>query len=105
MKEIVLRELVRSGVGAKGLVVGSERGFAIVLQIDKTDRTLVTSRERVRLFASLDTAGAYLRSIGLDRFEVDMSKYVRGRLRKARPDRAEALRKTRTSMRQQPLVP
>lgn len=76
-----------------------------MLRTQEEDRTLLTSRDKIRLFASLDTAAAYLRNVGLERFEVDTSKYVPGRLRKPRPDRAEALRRTRTSMRQQPLVP
>ena len=44
-----------------------------------------------------------IRDVGLPRFNVDMTGHEPGRLRKARPDRAEALRQTRTKMLQQPL--
>jgi len=67
------------------------------------EKTLVTSRGQVRLFASLGTAGLFIRDLGISRFEVDMSQYQPGRLRSARPDRAVALRLTRTKMQQQPL--
>jgi hypothetical protein len=65
--------------------------------------TLITSRGKVRLFASLDTAAALMKDIGLSRFQVDMAGHQPGRLRSPRPDRAEALRLTRTRMQQQPL--
>lgn len=47
----------------------------------------------------------FLRQVGIEMFEVDARFYQPGRIRKARPDRAEALRKTRTTPRQQELLP
>jgi hypothetical protein len=44
----------------------------------------------------------FILEMGVSRFEVDMTGYQPGRLRKARPDRAQALRLTRTKMQQQP---
>jgi hypothetical protein len=65
---------------------------------------LGNSRGNLRQFASLNTAVDFLRRVGVARFEVDAEEYERGRTRKPRPDRAEALRGTRTRPRQQSLI-
>lgn len=103
IKEPVLRELVQADPSVSATVTGQERGFAVVLRIGTADRLLATTRGAVRLFASLDTAGAFVRDIGIPQFYVDMTSHEPGRLRKPRPDRAEALRGTRTRLQQQPL--
>ncbi|OTP75404.1 hypothetical protein PAMC26577_13345 [Caballeronia sordidicola] len=68
------------------------------------ERTLATVRGNIRLFATLDTAGAFVRGLGIPRFEVDLTDYEPARLRKPRPDRAEALKRTRTKMQQTNLI-
>lgn len=104
IKEPVLRELAEASALAGITVAGHENGFAVVARIgDASERVLANSRGKIRLFASLDTAGAFVRDVGLPRFQVDMNGYEKGRLRKARPDRAEALRGTRTKLHQQAL--
>ncbi len=103
IREPVLRELVQASGTVGTTVVGKGNGFAVVVKLGATEKTLVTSRGQVRLFASLDTAASFVRDMGISRFEVDMNRYERGRLRGARPDRAAALRLTRTRMQQQPL--
>lgn len=103
IKETLLRELIRAPVAVQATIRGTERGFLIEIRFGGEDKTLETARGGARLFASLDTAASFVNDIGLPRFEVDMSGYLPGRLRKARPDRAEALKRTRTRMRQQTL--
>ena len=103
IREPLLRELILAAEQVKATAAGRESGFALVFQVGNAERTLATSRGAVRLFASLDTAGAFVQGIGISRFEVDMTRHQPGRLRKARPDRAEAMRLTRTRMQQQPL--
>jgi hypothetical protein len=103
IREPVLRELVQAAAQVNATVMGQEKGFAIVVRLGNMEKTLATSRGSVRLFASLDTAGTFVRDVGIPHFEVDMTKHQPGRLRNARPDRAEALRLTRTKMQQQPL--
>jgi hypothetical protein len=103
IREPVLRELVQVSDTLRASVVGKGNGFAVLVRLGAGEKTLVTSRGLVRLFASLDTAGSFIRNVGISRFEVDMSRYEPGRLRGARPDRAAALRLTRTKMQQQPL--
>jgi hypothetical protein len=103
IKEPVLRELVLTSVDVQAVAVGEQNGFALQFRFGNAERKLATSRGAVRLFASLDTAGAFIRSIGISSFGVDMSRHEPGRLRSPRPDRAAALRSTRTRPRQQPL--
>ena len=103
IREPVLRELIQASGTVSASVVGKGSGFAVVVKLGVGEKTLVTSRGQVRLFASLDNAGSFVRDVGISRFEVDMSPYEPGRLRSARPDRAAALRLTRTKMQQQPL--
>jgi len=104
IREPVLRELFEASDGiVSATVSGRDRGFALVVHLGSTDKILATSRGGVRLFASLDTASAFVRDLGIERFEVDMTDHQPGRLRSARPDRAEALRLSRTKMQQQNL--
>lgn len=103
IREPVLRELVLASSVLKATITGQENGFSIVFRLGDAERVLATTRGTLRLFATLDTAAAFIRHIGIDRFEVDMTRHRPGRLRKPRPDRAEALRQTRTRMQQQPL--
>ena len=101
IREPLLRELVKLTVPVRAIVVGEQGGFAVTFRVGETQKTLATSRGAVRRFASLDTAGSFIRDIGISGFEVDMSCHKPGRLRNPRPDRAEALRNTRTRLRQQ----
>jgi hypothetical protein len=110
LTEPVLRELSRAeavrAVEVKALVGG---GFGVSVWTGPPDsplcRALSTSRGEVRRFALLDTAATFLRSLGLCRFNVDVAQHEAGRLRPARPDRSEALRRTRTTPRQSSLLP
>jgi hypothetical protein len=104
MRESAVRELVQSGAGVELSIRGRASGFALSFQLGRSESFLTTARGQVRVFASLDTAAAFARELGLFQFEVDVSDHTPGRLRKARPDRAEALRRTRTQMQQQQLV-
>lgn len=101
IKEPVLKELVQVSETVTARIVGEGSGFAVVFRLGSSEKMLVTSRGQVRLFASLDTVGNFVRDVGISRFEVDMARYEPGRLRGARPDRAAALRLTRTKMQQQ----
>jgi hypothetical protein len=103
IKAQLLQELIRATGTVRAIAVGSEGGFALLFRFNEAERTLVNSRGDVRLFASLDTAGSFFRQVGVSAFEVDMTSYQPGRLRGPRPDRAEALKGTRTRLRQQPL--
>ena len=101
IKEPVLRELQEASVLLGARITGQEKGFAVVFRIGTNgEKILARQRGGTRLFASLDSAGAFIHDLGLVKFDVDMRGHVPGRLRKARPDRAEAMRKTRTKLKQ-----
>lgn len=103
IREPLLRELVQASAVGRATIRGDGTGFAVVATVGGQDKVLETVRGEKRLFASLDTAASFVRDIGLPRFEVDMAEYQPGRLRKARPDRSEALKGTRTRLKQQNL--
>jgi hypothetical protein len=103
IRETVLRQLVQASAEVSARIVGKDSSFSIVVHLGSGDKTVVTTRGNIRLFASLDTAAAFVGDLGLVRFYVDISHYRPGRLRGPRPDRAAALRQTRTRMQQQPL--
>lgn len=104
VKEALLRELIKAGSPCTACVMGEVGGFSITFHYGTLSRTLSSSRGGTRRFASLNTAADFLKQLGINRFEVDARYYEPGRIRKARPDRAEALRKTRTIPRQQELL-
>jgi hypothetical protein len=103
IREPVLRELIQASAEMSARVVGWDCAFRIIIRVASGEKTLVTSRGSIRLFASLDTAAGFLGDLGMLNFDVDVSHYKAGRLRGPRPDRAEAQRRTRTKMYQQPL--
>lgn len=103
IKKEVLRELVQASAEITARIVGKERAFAVIVRLASGEKILMTARGEIRLFASLDTAAGFVGELGLLQFDVDISHYRPGRLRAPRPDRAEALRHTRTRMRQQSL--
>lgn len=106
--EATLRELLAGGqraVRVRASAVGMAGGFEVHVRIAEQDaRTLATTRGAAKRFASLDTVGEALRDMGIPVFLVDMQNHQPGRLRPPRPDRAAALRATRTRPQQQRLV-
>ncbi len=103
IKEPALRELVDARAIEGACVAGQAGGYVITIQQGQYARTLVTTRGTPRLF-TLDNASKYLCGIGLPRFQVDASGFVPGRMRKPRPDRAEALKRTKTGPKQDLLI-
>lgn len=103
IKETTLRELVKANSINSVCLAGQCGGYFVKVRYGSSETVLVTTKSVVRLF-SLENAGKFLRAIGLPRFTVDATDYTPGLLRKARPDRAEALRNTRTVMRQTRLI-
>lgn len=97
IKEITLRELIEAEYVRSACVVGRPGGFTISVRYNDTKKTLANSRGGLRTFASLNTAADFLRKLGFTKFEVDATDYEPGRLRAPRPDRAEALRKSKTN--------
>ena len=107
--EGTLRELFAAGVVREVLLFGLDSGgFGIRIiyggEGRQLDKVLGTSRGGMRRYASLDTAALFMRDLGVERFAVDMTSYEPGLVRSPRPDRAEALKKTRTVPKQGSLL-
>lgn len=100
IKEPTLRELAETDSIRSVRANGQLRGFALLVDYGRAERKLVTARGEARLFSNLTTLACFLRKLGIERFEVDTTHYQPGRIRPPRPDRAAALRKTRTRPRQ-----
>ena len=107
--ESTLRELCSSGVEVKPEVIAvRDGGFALVVAFGaagrEVRRVLGTSRGPLRRFGSIDTVGLFLRDLAIHQFVVDLSDFQPGRIRGPRPDRAEALRKTKIGPKQASLL-
>ncbi len=88
-----LAKLVESGSVSAAHVVGKVGGWGIIIKCGRTVRPLAAQRGTVRLFSKLETVAAYLKGIGIARFDVDVLGYDSEHARRTRPDRAEALRR------------
>lgn len=103
IKEGTLRELVQAGSIERTRVIGGIGGYAIELTYGSSARHLLSTRGELRRF-TLSNAAKFLGALGIHKFEVDTTDYEEARLRKPRPDRAEALRRTRTRLTQASLI-
>jgi len=104
IKEQTLKELVASGAVQSAAVVAQGPGFLLLVRYGAAESSLATKQGEPRLFASLDTLVPFLKRLGIPKFEVDATDHEPGRLRKARPDRSEALKRTRTQPHQPTLI-
>jgi hypothetical protein len=92
LQEAPLRDLLAAGMAGTVLVKGITGGFILEVTIGGRPAVLASARGSERLFASFETVGLLLRRMGLERFEVDVSKYEPGRIRAARPERSAAMK-------------
>jgi hypothetical protein len=104
IRENILRELVANRSTLSVSAVGCHGGFSVAVQSGPARRTLGSTRGNVRVFSNLTGLATLLRDIGISQFAVDSAHYQPGRIRSARPDRAKALKMTRTTPRQSELL-
>lgn len=97
IKEPTLRDLACAKSIRSTCVTGQFGGFSIVVRFGQVERTLATTRGEIRLF-KLENASKFLCDLGIAKFEVDATAFEPGRIRKPRPDRALALRRTKTKL-------
>lgn len=98
--ENTLRALIRANSIQSVVARGWHGGFAVEIRHGTAEHQLASARHDIRLFPNLTTLAIFLARLGITRFEVDVGNYTPGRVRKARPDRAAALRHTRTTPKQ-----
>lgn len=90
-----LYRLVEAGAVRDAHIVGEDGGWSVTIKYGKIERVLAAQRSRqVRMFRKLETLVAYLKEIGIPRFDVDAVNYD-PRTKKAtkRPDRSAALKR------------
>lgn len=100
IREVTLRELVQAGSISAATAKGQRGGFSVAVQFGVTRKVLSSARGDVRVFPNLTTLASFLKKLGISRFDVDSSSYEPCRVRPPRPDRAAALRGTRTALKQ-----
>ncbi len=90
-----LSRLVEAGAVRAAHVVGQKGGWGVVLKYGMAERALAASRSRqVRIFKKLETVVAYLKGVGIVRFDVDAADFDPAQVKTySRPDRAEALKR------------
>jgi hypothetical protein len=90
-----LSRLVEANAVQAAHAIGQHGGWALRVKYGTSERCLATQRGRkVRLFRRLETLVSYLKEIGMSRFDVDAAGFDPQTPGTARPDRAEALKKT-----------
>lgn len=95
-----LSRLVEAGAVRDAHVIGQVGGWGILIKYGMLERPLATTRsKKVRTFKKLETLVAYLKGIGISRFDVDAAQYDPATVQTyTRPDRAEAMRKAREAI-------
>ena len=90
-----LSRLVEAGAVRGAHIVGQSGGWAVLVKFGLSERPLAAQRSRqVRLFRKFETLVAYLKGVGIARFDVDATSYDATTLTAARrPDRADALKR------------
>ena len=90
-----LARLVEAGAVRAAHVVGQKGGWGVILKYGMAERALAASRSRqVRIFKRLETVVAYLKGVGIVRFDVDAADFDPAQVKTySRPDRAEALKR------------
>lgn len=89
-----LTKLAEAGVVRSAHVVGQEGGWGILVKYGMTERALAAQRShQVRIFRKLETLVAYLKGVGIPRFDVDAVNYdPQSTTTAKRPDRAAAMK-------------
>lgn len=100
IREATLRELLGTESVSAVYAVGQAGGFTVAVRCGVRQRVLGSTRGSVRVFSNLTSVATFLKALGVSVFQVDAAHYTPGRIRSARPDRAEALKRTRTKPKQ-----
>ncbi len=95
-----LSRLAEAGVVHSTHIIGQSGGWGILVKYGMTERVLAAQRShQVRIFRKFETLVAYLKGIGIARFDVDAVNYDPASLKetRSRPDRAEAMKNAHES--------
>ncbi|OJA66144.1 hypothetical protein BGV71_32125 [Burkholderia ubonensis] len=70
-----LSGLIEAGAVRTAHVVGQRGGWGVLFKYGMTERPLATQRGHVRMWSKFETLAAYLRELGIVRFDVDAAQY------------------------------
>ena len=70
-----LERLIEAGAVRGASIVGQPGGWGVVIQYGVTERVLAAKRGAVRVFRRFETLVAYLKSIGIARYQVDATEF------------------------------
>ncbi|CAJ6802058.1 hypothetical protein AQ708_29010 [Burkholderia pseudomallei] len=88
-----LEQLVQANSVRGANVIAQAGGWGVVIQYGMTERVLAVRRGHVRIWPKLDTLVAFLRRLGIARFQVDATSYdAAAKPARARVDAAERMR-------------
>lgn len=91
-----LARLVEAGAVRGATVVGQPGGWGVVVQYGMTERALAAKRGAVRIWKRFETLVAYLKEMGLAKYQVDAVNYTPEALKEStakRPDAADRLKR------------
>jgi len=88
-----LAELAAAGVVRAARVMSQGGAWGVMIEYGAIERPLAAQRGKARLFRKLESVVAYLKGIGIHRFDVDAANHDPARTGRARPDRAAALKR------------
>ena len=89
-----LSRLAEAGAVRSAHIIGQAGGWGILVKYGMTERALAAQRShQVRIFRKFETLVAYLKGVGIARFEVDAVNYDAAsmKLTRARPDSSAAM--------------
>ena len=72
---VTLNRLIEANAVREAQIVGQTGGWGVVVKYGLHERVLAARRGKVRLFAKFETLVAYLKKMGLSRYQVDASDF------------------------------
>ncbi|OIQ73780.1 hypothetical protein GALL_445790 [mine drainage metagenome] len=90
-----LSRLAEAGAVRSAHIIGQNGGWGVLVKYGMTERALAAQRShQVRIFRKFETLVAYLKGVGIARFDVDAVNYDPASMKatRSRPDRAEAMK-------------
>ncbi|PRC95042.1 hypothetical protein [Solimicrobium silvestre] len=89
-----LERLVEAGVVHGAKIIGQPGGWGVVIQYGMTERGLAAKRGALRIFRKFETLVAYLKDIGIAKYQVDASHFdpVAQKTDRKRADAAERMK-------------
>jgi hypothetical protein len=95
LQEAPLRALIAAQVITGITAQGGKGGFILQIRFGEGAGVLANAKGETRVFASLLTVVALLQRLGHPKFEVDATKFSRGLVRAAQPERSAAMKSGR----------